>query len=61
MELVDEDEFEVNQVKLGYSQELIERALVETERLADLLHRREEPFFEVAASWLGVVRARMGF
>jgi len=55
VELVDEDEFEVNQKELGYSQEMIERASAETGRLADLLHRREEPFFDVAASWLGVV------
>ena len=61
VELVDEDEFEVNQKELGYSQELIERALVETERLADLLHRRQEPFFEVAASWLGVVASGNSF
>jgi protein associated with RNAse G/E len=51
----DEDEFEVNQLTLGYSTDIIERARAETDRVAGLLQRREEPFFEVAERWLQVV------
>lgn len=52
VELVDEDEFEANQVELGYDRHVIEKARAETDRVADLLRRRQEPFFEVAAGWL---------
>ncbi|MGH8951461.1 MAG: DUF402 domain-containing protein, partial [Acidimicrobiia bacterium] len=55
VELVDEDEFEVNQVEFGYSQELIERASVEAKSLGGRLRRGEEPFFQVAANWLELV------
>jgi hypothetical protein len=51
----DEDEFEVNQVTLGYSRDMIDRARAETERVAGLLQRRAEPFFEVAGRWLQMV------
>lgn len=57
VEVEDEDEFEVNQVSLGYSQDMISRARTETERLAELLRRREEPFFEVADRWLQAVNS----
>jgi protein associated with RNAse G/E len=55
VEVVDEDEFEINQVELGYSREMIRRARNETERVARLLRRGEEPFFAVAEHWLQVV------
>jgi len=55
VEVEDEDEFEVNEVTLGYSPDVIERARAETDRVAGLLQRREEPFFEVAERWLQVV------
>jgi hypothetical protein len=55
VEIEDEDEFEVNQVSLGYSQETIQKAEAETQRVAELLRRREEPFFDVAKQWLQMV------
>ena len=58
VEVEDEDEFEVNQVTLGYSQETIRRAEAETERVAELLRRGEEPFFQVAEQWLQEVSSR---
>lgn len=48
----DEDEFEIHQVEFGYSDEMIERATVETERIVAALEKRAEPFFEVASTWL---------
>lgn len=48
----DEDEFEIHQVRYGYSEEMIERARTEKEWVVEALRRRAEPFFEVAASWL---------
>lgn len=56
VEVVDEDEFAVHQVEYRYSAEMISRALSETERIVDALSSREEPFFEVAAGWLGRLR-----
>lgn len=52
VEVQDEDEFEVHQVELGYTEEMIARALEETRRLVGAVERRQEPFFEVAAGWL---------
>jgi len=48
----DEDEFEEHQVSFGYPRGMIERARSETSRVADLIDRGEEPFFDVAVSWL---------
>jgi hypothetical protein len=48
----DEDEFEVHQVKYGYSEEMIERARAETQWVVAALATGTEPFFEVAATWL---------
>jgi hypothetical protein len=48
----DEDEFEIHQVRYGYSEEMIERARTEKEWVVEALRKRAEPFFEVAASWL---------
>jgi protein associated with RNAse G/E len=53
----DEDEFQVHRVRYGYSGEMIERARAETEQVTRMLRRRQEPFFEVAAHWLGVLRS----
>lgn len=48
----DEDEFEVHQVSYGYRQDMIDGALEATEWVKDALANRQEPFFEVAESWL---------
>lgn len=48
----DEDEFEVHQVRYGYSAEMIEQAERETRRIVAQLESRREPFFAVAAAWL---------
>ena len=58
IEVQDEDEFEIHQVRYGYSPEMIRRASEETERIAEVLDRGGEPFFEVAASWLARVDGR---
>lgn len=52
----DEDEFEVHQVQFGYTEEMIQRAEMETRRIVVELESRREPFFAVAAAWL----ARIG-
>lgn len=48
----DEDEFALHQVQLGYTDEMIQRAELETHRIVKELEARREPFFEVAESWL---------
>lgn len=48
----DEDEFEQHQVLHSYPPEMVERALEETEMIADALRLRQEPFFEVSERWL---------
>lgn len=57
VEIQDEDEFEVHQVKYGYSEEMICRAVETTGWVVEALGDREEPFFGVAESWLERVRA----
>jgi uncharacterized protein len=52
LEIQDEDEFLVHQVRYGYSEEMIRRAVEETSRIAELLRAGKEPFFDVAAEWL---------
>lgn len=52
VEIQDEDEFAVHQVRYGYTDEMIERAVDETQRIVKALGIREEPFFNVAAGWL---------
>ena len=52
IEVQDEDEFEVHQVRYGYTGEMIQHAVDETDRIVVALGRRQEPFFEVAADWL---------
>lgn len=51
----DEDEFEVHQVKYGYSEDMITGAVEETKRVVAALEAGQEPFFEVAAGWLARV------
>ena len=53
VEVQDEDEFELHQVQFGYTDEMITRAAAETRRVVDAVERRHEPFFDVAATWLG--------
>lgn len=55
VEIQDEDEFEVHQVSYSYTQEMISRARDSTQRIVKALANREEPFFEVAESWLARV------
>lgn len=56
IEVEDEDEFELHQVRYGYTDDMVTGALAETERIVQALSERQEPFFEVAAGWL----ARLG-
>jgi protein associated with RNAse G/E len=51
----DEDEFEAHRVKFGYSEEMIRRARSETDHIVAALEGKQEPFFQVAAAWLGRV------
>lgn len=55
VEVQDEDEFAVHQLEYRYSEEMIRRALAETDRIVAALQHRQEPFFEVAAGWLARV------
>jgi uncharacterized protein len=55
VEIQDEDEFEVHQVRYGYSHDMIERAVAETAWVVEALEARREPFFETASSWLSRV------
>ncbi len=55
VEIDDEDEFQIHQVKYGYTKEMILRAEAETERIIGELENRKEPFFEVAEAWLSLV------
>jgi len=52
VEIEDEDEFEIHQVRYEYPEEMILRAEAETQRIVGVLEKREEPFFEIAATWL---------
>ena len=55
VEIQDEDEFEVHQVRYQYTPEMIRRAREETHRIETALEQGQEPFFAVAARWLGRV------
>ena len=52
IEIEDEDEFEVHQVRYGYTRSMIEGALEATDRVVQALRNRREPYFDVAAAWL---------
>jgi hypothetical protein len=52
----DEDEFEIHQVRYGYTSEMVERAASEARWVVDALAGQVEPFFEVAAGWLAELR-----
>lgn len=55
IEIQDEEEFEVHQVKYGYSEEMTRRAVETTDWVVEALQARTEPFFSVAEKWLGRV------
>lgn len=55
VEIEDEDEFEIHQVRYRYTEEMIRRALETTDRVVAQLEGSREPFFAVAASWLEMV------
>ena len=55
IEIQDEDEFQVHQVRYRYTPEMIREAERETRRIVTKLERGEEPFFEVAGRWLDIV------
>lgn len=55
VEIQDEDEFEIHQVRYGYTMEMIENAVRETDHIVDRLGRGREPFFETAQRWLDTV------
>jgi uncharacterized protein len=55
IEVQDEDEFEVHQVKYSYTEDMIANAVRETENIVEQLQTRREPFFDVAEHWLGRV------
>lgn len=56
VEIQDEDEFTEHQVLYGYDQGMIEGALRATDEVVTALESRQEPFFDVAETWL----ARLG-
>lgn len=55
IEIQDEDEFQVHQVRYRYTPEMIREAERETRRIVTRLERGEEPFFEIAGRWLAIV------
>ncbi len=52
VEVQDEDEFEIHQVRYGYSRKMIDNALRETGHIVDQLGEGREPFFRTAQRWL---------
>ena len=52
VEVQDEDEFEIHQVRYRYTDEMISRAKDETRRIVEMFERGGEPLFDVAAGWL---------
>jgi protein associated with RNAse G/E len=60
IEVQDEDEFEIHKVKYGYTDEMIRGAIDVTERVVNALEGRQEPFFEVADTWLERVKTASG-
>lgn len=55
VDIQDEDEFEVHQVQYGYTEEMIRRAVEETERVMTMVRDLEPPFFDIAEEWLARV------
>lgn len=60
VEIQDEDEFLVHQVRYGYSQEMIDNAVRETGHIVAELEAGREPFFTVAERWLETSLASPG-
>jgi hypothetical protein len=52
VEIEDEDEFLVHQVRYGYTPEMVRLAKETTDWVVGQLEEGREPFFAVAASWL---------
>lgn len=52
----DEDEFEEHQVIYSYPPAMVQRAVEETQMIAESLRLRDEPFFAVSERWLSEVR-----
>jgi len=55
IEIQDEDEFAEHQVRYHYTDEMIERARAATDYVVSALHTHQEPFFDVASGWLGLL------
>jgi uncharacterized protein len=55
IEVQDEDEFEVHQVRYSYTEDMIANAEREAESIVEQLQNRCEPFFDVAEHWLARV------
>lgn len=52
VEVEDEDEFEIHQVRYQYTDEMIDGALRATREAVAALEEHREPYFQVAESWL---------
>lgn len=57
VEVEDEDEFEIHQVRYGYTEAMISGAVESTAAVVRALQERQEPFFETAAAWLVRLRS----
>jgi hypothetical protein len=55
MELQDEDEFEERRVRLGYPDDVVERARATARSLLRAIESHEEPFDTVGRSWLSKI------
>jgi protein associated with RNAse G/E len=55
VEIVDEDEFELHQVKYGYSAEVVSSARAAADELAEIIRSGVEPFGSVYKGWLAKV------
>lgn len=58
VEVHDEDEFALHQKRYSYGDELVSGAMRATREVVAALERREEPFFETAATWLASLQSR---
>lgn len=56
VDIIDEDEFELHQVRYGYPQHLIDQARRTADSMYDVLVAHDEPFDAVGEHWLDVAR-----
>jgi predicted RNA-binding protein associated with RNAse of E/G family len=56
VELWDEDEFEEHRVRFAYPQDVVDRASATAQEVITAVEGRDEPFGEVGARWLELVR-----